>query len=79
MQQPRHTPPLKQQRNETIMNLSGRCLFRLSLLSALTVLSAVSTHAQQWTVPTPEELSMTSQPEVPGSGCKAGPSGCAGG
>jgi hypothetical protein len=66
MQQPRRTPPLKQQRNETIMNLSGRCLLRLALLSALTVLSAVS-HAQQWTVPTPEELSMTSQPEVPGA------------
>src|ERR1700719_2450509 len=49
------------------MNLSGRCLFRLSLLSALTVLSAVSTRAQQWTAPTPEELSMTSQPEVPGA------------
>jgi hypothetical protein len=49
------------------MNHSGRSLFRLSLLSALTVLSAISTHAQQWTVPTPEELSMTSQPEVPGA------------
>jgi hypothetical protein len=50
------------------MNISGRCLFRLSLLSAFlsgpTVLSA---HAQQWTPPTPEELSMTSQPEVPGA------------
>jgi hypothetical protein len=49
------------------MNLSGRCLFRLSLLSALTLLSAVSTRAQQWIAPTPEELSMTSQPEVPGA------------
>ena len=53
------------------MNLSGRCLFRLSLLSAvlsgLTVLSAASARAQQWTAPTPEELSMTSQPEVPGA------------
>jgi hypothetical protein len=53
------------------MNLSGRCLFRLSLLSAflsgLTVLSAVSSRAEQWSVPTPEELSMTSQPEVPGA------------
>jgi hypothetical protein len=53
------------------MNLSGRCLSRLSLLfavlSGLTVLSAASARAQQWTVPTPEELSMTSQPEVPGA------------
>jgi len=49
------------------MNISGRCLLRLSLLSALTVLSAVSTRAEQWTAPTPEELSMTSQPEVPGA------------
>jgi hypothetical protein len=50
-----------------MMNLSGRYLFRLSLLSAFTVLSAVSTRAQQWTAPTPEELSMTSQPEAPGA------------
>src|SRR5882757_1261004 len=49
------------------MNISGRSLFRLSLLSAFTVLSAVSTRAEQWTVPTAEELSMTSQPEVPGA------------
>src|SRR5258708_5886480 len=49
------------------MNISGRSLFRLSLLSAFTVLSAVSTRAEQWTAPTAEELSMTSQPEVPGA------------
>jgi hypothetical protein len=50
------------------MNISGRSLFRLSLLSAFTVLSAVATRAeQQWTAPTPEELSMTSQKEVPGA------------
>ncbi|HEX4575766.1 MAG TPA: DUF3857 domain-containing protein [Edaphobacter sp.] len=49
------------------MNISGRSLFRLSLLSALTVLSAAPTLAQQWTPPTPEELSMTSQPQVPGA------------
>jgi Domain of Unknown Function with PDB structure (DUF3857)/Transglutaminase-like superfamily len=52
------------------MNISGRCL-RLSLLSAFLsgpiVLSAVSCRAQQWTPPTAEELSMTSQPEVPGA------------
>ncbi|MCU1247107.1 MAG: transglutaminase protein, partial [Edaphobacter sp.] len=49
------------------MNHSGRSLFRLSLFSALTVLSAISVRAQQWTVPTPQELSMTSQSEVPGA------------
>jgi hypothetical protein len=49
------------------MNLSGRCLFRLSLLSALISLSAAPALAQQWIAPTPEELSMTSQPEVPGA------------
>jgi hypothetical protein len=49
------------------MNISGRSLFCLSLLSAFTVLSAVSTRAEQWTAPTAEELSMTSQPEVPGA------------
>ncbi len=50
------------------MNISGRSLFRLSLLSAFTVLSAFATRAEQWTPPTPEELSMTSQKEVPGAG-----------
>jgi len=46
------------------MNLSGR-LLRLSLLSALASLASVA-FSQQWTPPTPEELSMTSQKEVPG-------------
>src|SRR5882757_8954951 len=49
------------------MNISGRCLFRLFLFSALVSLSATFTLAQQWTAPTPEELSMTAQPEVPGA------------
>src|SRR5271170_3977364 len=50
------------------MNHSGRSLFRLSLLSALISLPAAIAHAdQQWTPPTPEELSMTSQPQVPGA------------
>src|SRR5215813_24011 len=52
--------------SEVIMNLSGRGLLRLSLLSAFTVLSSAAARAdQQWTQPTPEELSMTSQKEVP--------------
>ncbi len=49
------------------MNISGPCILRLALLSALVSLSATPALAQQWTVPTPEELSMTSQPEVPGA------------
>jgi len=49
------------------MNISGRCFLRLSLFSALISLSTTFTLAQQWTAPTPEELSMTSQPEVPGA------------
>jgi hypothetical protein len=49
------------------MNISGRCLFRLFLSSALVSLSATFTFAQQWTAPIPEELSMTAQPEVPGA------------
>ncbi len=50
------------------MNVSGRCLFRFSLLCAFTVLSSSAARAdQQWTQPTPEELSMTSQKEVPGA------------
>jgi hypothetical protein len=49
------------------MNLSGR-LVRLALLSAAVFLSAIAAHAdQQWIAPTPEELSMTSQPQVPGA------------
>jgi Domain of Unknown Function with PDB structure (DUF3857)/Transglutaminase-like superfamily len=50
------------------MNHSGRSLFRLSLLFALVSLTPAVAHAdQQWTPPTPEELSMTSQPQVPGA------------
>jgi hypothetical protein len=49
------------------MNHSG-CLVRLALLSALVSFTSVAAHADQhWTQPTPEELSMTSQPEVPGA------------
>ncbi len=39
-------------------------LLRLSLLSTLLTACA---YADQWTAPTPEELSMTSQPQVPGA------------
>jgi Domain of Unknown Function with PDB structure (DUF3857)/Transglutaminase-like superfamily len=50
------------------MNISGRCLLRLCLVSAALIsLSTTFSLAQQWTAPTPEELSMTSQPEVPGA------------
>jgi hypothetical protein len=49
------------------MHASLRCRhFCLSVLSASVFLSAVCARAQ-WTVPTPEELSMTSQPQVPGA------------
>jgi hypothetical protein len=43
-----------------------RLLFCPLLLSALLALSSSSAHAQ-WTPPTPEELSMTAQPEVAGA------------
>jgi hypothetical protein len=46
---------------------SCRTLLRLSVFSALLSLSTAPTFAQQWIAPTPEELSMTSQPEVPGA------------
>jgi hypothetical protein len=39
----------------------------LSFVSASVLLFAVSARAQQWIPPTPEELSMTSQPQVPGA------------
>src|ERR1700677_5130061 len=49
------------------MNQTSRCrLFCFSLFSALALFAAPLTRAQ-WTVPTAEELSMTSQPEVPGA------------
>jgi hypothetical protein len=57
----------KNKKASQIMNISGRSLLRLSLFSALIALPAASVLAQQWTVPTAEELSMTSQPEVPGA------------
>jgi Domain of Unknown Function with PDB structure (DUF3857)/Transglutaminase-like superfamily len=44
-------------------------LARLVVLLALPLLSgSITASAQKWTDPTPEELSMTSQPEVPGAG-----------
>jgi hypothetical protein len=46
--------------------ISGRRLLRLSLFPALLALAA-SLRADQWTAPTKEELTMTSQPEVPGA------------
>ncbi|WP_433983274.1 DUF3857 domain-containing protein [Tunturiibacter empetritectus] len=48
------------------MNHTSRRILCLTLLSALAFLAAPCARAQ-WTVPTPEELSMTSQPEVPGA------------
>lgn len=49
------------------MNRTSGCrLLRLSLFPALLALAAPLARAQ-WTVPTPEELSMTSQPQVPGA------------
>src|SRR3984957_17990036 len=49
------------------MNQTSRCrLFCFSLFSALALFATPLTHAQ-WTVPTAEELSMTSQPQVPGA------------
>jgi len=49
--------------NETIRTTTA---LRLSLLLAVLCLACSSAHAQ-WTAPTPEELKMTSQPEVPGA------------
>src|SRR5258707_12596174 len=50
------------------MHLSLDCRrLCLSFLSASIFLFTVCTRAQQWTAPTPEELSMTAQPEVPGA------------
>ena len=50
------------------MNGTPRQLLRCAALLVLPLLS-ISTvaHAQKWIDPTPEELSMTSQPEVPGA------------
>ena len=47
--------------------ISCRTLLHLSVVSALVSLYGAPAIAQQWTPPTPEELSMTSQREVPGA------------
>jgi hypothetical protein len=46
---------------------TGRRLLSAVLLSSLLGVAVPLVHADQWTAPTPEELSMTSQPEVPGA------------
>jgi len=46
--------------------MSSNRLFCLSLFALLALASPLA-RADQWTAPTPEELSMTSQPEVPGA------------
>lgn len=50
------------------MNYLSRCrsLCYLSFCTLL-ILSSSFAHAERWMTPTPEELSMTSQPEVPGA------------
>jgi len=48
--------------NHTIRCTIARCLPLVCLLAL-----APHVRAEQWTAPTPEELSMTSQPEVPGA------------
>lgn len=50
------------------MNRMSDCrLLCSSLFACLLILSSPAARAVQWTTPTPEELSMTSQPEVPGA------------
>lgn len=46
---------------------TGRRLLCAVLFSSLLGITVPLVHADQWTAPTPEELSMTSQPEVPGA------------
>jgi transglutaminase-like putative cysteine protease len=50
------------------MNLtSARRILVTSLFATLLTLAPPIAHADHWTTPTPEELKMTSQPEVPGA------------
>lgn len=49
------------------MNLTPRRILRATLFTAFAALSSSLLHADQWTEPTKEELSMTSLPEVPGA------------
>lgn len=50
------------------MNRMSDCrLLCSSFFACLLILSSPFARASQWTTPTPEELSMTSQPEVPGA------------
>jgi hypothetical protein len=46
---------------------SGHRLLYFSLVAAIFSLAAPPFQAQQWIAPTPEELSMTAQPQVPGA------------
>jgi len=46
---------------------TGRRLLCASLFTLLLSLAAPLARADQWTTPTAEELSMTSQPEAPGA------------
>jgi hypothetical protein len=46
--------------NRTIRCTIARCLPLVCMIASIA-------HAEQWTAPTPEELKMTSQPEVPGA------------
>jgi len=48
--------------------LKGRLLYCSFLTLSLAVFASPLLRADQWTAPTKEELSMTSQPEVPGAG-----------
>jgi hypothetical protein len=49
-----------------MIHTASRRSFCLCLFSSLVLIASHSARAQ-WTIPTPEELSMTSQPEVPGA------------
>jgi len=46
---------------------TGHRLLCASLFATLFSLATTLAHADQWTTPTPEELSMTSEPKVPGA------------
>jgi hypothetical protein len=51
--------------NDTIRRTIARCLTLVCLVCLASIASIA--HAEQWTAPTPEELKMTSQPQVPGA------------
>jgi hypothetical protein len=61
------TKELQHERIVSMNRIQGHCLRSAVVLVALLPFAVTAAHAQKWVEPTKEELTMTSQPEVPGA------------